>query len=213
MKPTIIKDLGLLYPSEKSNRKRRYVIFECQECFEHFKARKDKNSSFCPKCTRDGLNSTHNKHNTRLYKIFHGMKARCYNKNKDSYNDYGGRGIIICKEWLNDFLLFYNWSIENGYKDTLSIDRKENNGNYEPDNCRWTNQFVQSSNIRKIQKNNTSGYKGVFLNGSKINPFSARIQVKLRRITIGRFPDKIQCAKAYDLYIIQNNLPHTLNFT
>lgn len=88
----------------------------------------------------------HGLSNTRIYKIFIKMKSRCYNSNDTRYNNYGYRGVRICNEWLNDFMSFHNWSINNGYTDKLSIDRIDVNGNYEPNNCRWVDNFVQNNN-------------------------------------------------------------------
>lgn len=89
--------------------------------------------------------------NSRLYEIYYGIKKRCLNKNSKSYKDYGGRGISICNDWLDQdvgFVNFYNWAISNGYKDNLTLDRINTNGNYEPSNCRWVSKKEQSNNKR-----------------------------------------------------------------
>lgn len=95
--------------------------------------------------------------NKRLYNIWIDMKRRCYNKNRKAYKNYGGRGIIICDEWKNNFMSFYNWAIENGYDDKLTIDRIDNNGNYEPNNCRWATLKQQANNT---SHNHVVEYKG-----------------------------------------------------
>ena len=99
------------------------------------------------------INLTHNASNTRLYHIWICMKDRCYNPKNKKYKDYGGRGIIICDEWINDFEAFANWAYDNGYIENVSrgectIDRIDVNGNYCQQNCRWVNQKVQSNNKR-----------------------------------------------------------------
>lgn len=99
-----------------------------------------------------GANITHGKSHTRLYKIFCGMMKRCYNENCEAFKNYGGRGISICDEWLQNFMSFYEWALENGYSDELSIDRIDVNGNYEPSNCRWSDAKTQANNRRQRKK-------------------------------------------------------------
>ena len=84
----------------------------------------------------------------RLRSIYNNMLKRCYYKKSIGYKNWGGRGIIVCNEWLDDFLNFYNWAIVNGYQSNLSIDRINNDGNYEPLNCRWATAKQQRHNQR-----------------------------------------------------------------
>jgi len=81
------------------------------------------------------------------------MKARCYSVNAPYYKNYGGRGITVCDEWKDDFQSFFDWSIANGWQKGLTIDRKNNNGNYTPDNCRWTTREKQAQNTRRTKLN------------------------------------------------------------
>ena len=102
----------------------------------------------------------HGLHGTRLYNIYNGMKARCYNPKSHKYKNYGGRGVTICNDWLgkNGFINFKNWAFANGYQNNLTIDRINVNGNYEPDNCRWADITTQENN----RTNNTIyEFKGI----------------------------------------------------
>lgn len=96
-----------------------------------------------------GFNTKHNKTNTSIYNRWLGMKGRCNNPNNKKYKNYGGRGIKICDDWNNNengFKNFYEWAIRNNYKNNLTLDRIDVNGDYEPKNCRWVDMIVQENN-------------------------------------------------------------------
>jgi hypothetical protein len=90
----------------------------------------------------------HGESQTVLYRMWHGMMSRCYKKGHESWRNYGGRGITVCREW-HDFLIFKEWATEAGYRPGLSIERMENDGNYEPGNCKWETHVRQCRNTRK----------------------------------------------------------------
>lgn len=83
-----------------------------------------------------------------LYQVWNGMIQRCENQNRESYPGYGGRGIAICNEWRRDFWAFQNWAVAHGWRKDLAIDRIDNDGNYEPHNCRFVTGRVNSRNRR-----------------------------------------------------------------
>ena len=151
------------------NTRRTYWFCQC-ECGNFKSVRSDslQNGSIkscgCLKREQDVINLDSHRYDipavgTRLYRIWTGIKSRCDDKNNPRYSDYGGRGIVLCDEWKNDFHSFYEWACSNGYKDDLTIDRINNDGNYCPKNCRWVDNKIQSLNRRsniKITIGNTT---------------------------------------------------------
>ena len=95
------------------------------------------------------MKTNHGFSKTRLYGVWKGMKSRCYNEGHTSYKYYGGKGIKVCEQWEHDFMAFRTWSLNNGYKEGLSIDRIDSNKDYGPDNCRWVTPLVQCNNTSR----------------------------------------------------------------
>jgi len=125
---------------------KRKITVRCK-CGKVFTTRVD----YLNKKQNCGCAKLRGKRYTRLYGIYMGMKSRCYNPKVWNYSNYGGRGIRICDEWTapkTGFQKFYDWSYSNGYRDDLQIDRIDNNGNYEPSNCRWVTRSVNQFNRR-----------------------------------------------------------------
>ena len=124
--------------------------------------------------------------NSRLYHIWWSMKQRCYYPKHINYNIYGGKGVTMCQEWLDDFMTFYNWALANGYSEELTIDRIDSNGNYEPSNCRWATYKEQANNTCKATK---ITYKGIT---HTINEWADIVGIKAanlrHRIIIRRWP-------------------------
>lgn len=170
MKNLIGEKFGRLLVIERSEdyiqfngKKRSYWKCRC-ECGKEKKVSSDNlvsgkiKSCGCLKKEKTVLRSyKHGLVDTKLYKTWCNMKDRCYNKNNTFFYRYGGRGIKLCDEWKNDFKCFYDWSIKNGYSEKLTIDRKDNDKNYCPENCRWVN--------LKEQARNTSRNKIILWNG------------------------------------------------
>lgn len=202
-----IEYLGNTYYSE--NRKRKYGTFKCF-CGAIFDTRLSNvfsgHSKSCG-CLKTKVNKNSQ---TRLYRIHKGIIQRCSNKNNKAFINYGGRGITICDEWKNDFLSFHDWSLENGYKDNLSIDRIDTNGNYEPNNCRWVNNTIQARN-KRILNSNTSGFVGVSQDKRYKNSFRAYLNINKNYIHLGTFCTALEAAQFRDNYILENKTNHTIN--
>lgn len=106
---------------------------------------------------RNKANAKHNGEGERLYGVWHAMKQRCTDPNRKDYENYGGRGIKVCDEWANDYAIFREWSLQNGYDENASygqctLDRIDPNGHYCQDNCRWTDAKLQANNRRRSKK-------------------------------------------------------------
>jgi hypothetical protein len=145
---------------------------------------------------------------TKVYKLWGTIKYRCYNSNYRYYHRYGGRGIIVCDEWKNDALEFITWALANGYEEGLSIDRIDNDGNYEPINCRFVTAQVNNLN-RALPKSNKSGYRGISWNNTD-KCWKACLQYNKVMHNIGNFKNIEDAIVAYNNYIIINGLPTQL---
>ncbi|WDQ44019.1 HNH endonuclease [Staphylococcus phage ESa2] len=119
---------------------------------------------------------THNLSGTRLFTIHRAMKRRCYDSSIKNYKNYGARGITVCDEWLYSLENFANWAYDNGYNDNLTIDRIDNNGNYEPNNCRWVDNKTQANNKRN---NVYIEYKG---NRKTISQWSRELNISYGKL-------------------------------
>ena len=154
----LVTDLGT-----KNKWKRRRGIYECPLCFEENEhTTRDVVAgkiTKCKKCSNKLRALKHGQSNTDLYKVWVEMRNRCQNKNNQKYDYYGGRGISV-DILFSEFEDFKNWSELNGYKKGLTIDRKDNDGNYTPLNCRWVTMKIQSQNKRR-KLTATSKHEGV----------------------------------------------------
>lgn len=110
----------------------------------------------------------------RIYRIFVGMHSRCEHISNTHYENYGGRGISVCKEWSgkDGFFYFYKWSMESGYSNELSIDRIDNEKGYCPENCRWVTMKEQIDNRRTSLKFYYNGTDMSLSDIAKINNVS-----------------------------------------
>ena len=125
----------------------------------------------------------------KLHSVWMGMRRRCTYVRHIQYQDYGGRGISVCDEWnqKNGFRNFYQWAIDNGFSEGLTIDRIDTNGNYDPANCRWVTMTVQERN-RRVRSTNRFGIPGVTLrSGKKGTRYRVTICVDGKILSVGTY--------------------------
>jgi len=201
----LIEDLGMQYATPTTVQPKRYGVFLCPTCTKEFTAVvasvKNKNTKGCSEC-RHLHNVTHGQSSKQGYKRWEGMIARCTDTKHQAYPNYGARGIKVYEEWVKDpkSYLDYITSLPDSFKNDYSIDRIDNDKNYEPGNLRWVNACVQSSN-RRANKKSKSKFKGVTWNKAA-NKWVVRLMVKGKRVLIGYYTDETEAAKAYDNYVL-----------
>lgn len=213
MSPKLLGETFKKYPTEKSKQKYIYGRYQCQYCNEEFEAtiynvRKGATKSCgCQKASNEWV--IHGLHKNKFYSTWAHMMSYCFNPKFHQYEDYGGRGITVCEEWL-DIREFIKWA-EVTYPNTseVNLNRININGNYSPTNCRWATKTEQNINQR-MKKSNTSGYIGVCFDKYH-NKWVAQISFNRKNVKLGRFLTKEEAVEARDNYIIQHNLPHKLS--
>lgn len=153
----VIKDLGMRFPRPESKDKKRYIQVQCILCSKIYEGQYAlfKNRDKVCKCeSKKGKTQIRwsNPIRDRLLHIRAGMIYRCHNDKCRRYVDYGARGIAVCSEWLESPESFYNWALNNGYQEGLTIERIDNDKGYFPKNCTWIPRSQQSKNRRKHGK-------------------------------------------------------------
>ena len=161
-------------------------------------------------CLALDVRTTHGLSKHPLKSVWKDMKRRCYNKKCRSYVDYGGRGISVCEEWRLDFLFFYHWATENGWRKGLLLDRENNDGDYSPSNCRFLNRQESAQNTRLLSKRNVSGYRGV--SPTRGGKFKSYYTYKTKLTHLGTYPTAKEAAQVRDAAVISAKLTLPLNF-
>ena len=209
MTPKLIREVGMKFTTELSKRRSRYGLYECPYCGKHWEVVMgsvkcgDTKSCGCLRGESHGLKGH------KLYGTWRQMVQRCTNSKHKNYKNYGGRGIIVCEEWL-DIKKFIAWAesthpnIE-GY----TLDRIDNDKGYSPENCRWADKTIHSVNQR-ISKRNTSKILGVSWK-SRNKRWVAQIRHMGKKVWLGQFISIEDAIEARNSYILVNKLPNPLS--
>ena len=213
MRPKLLGETFKKYPTEKSKQKSIYGRYQCQYCNEEFEAiiynvRKGYTKSCgCQKASNDWI--IHGLHKNKFYSTWAHMMSYCFNPKFHQYEEYGGRGITVCEEWL-DIRNFIEWAdVTFPNTSDVNLNRINTNGNYSPENCRWATKTEQNINQR-MKRSNTSGYVGVCFDKWH-DRWVSQISFNCKNVRLGRFLTKEEAVEARDNYIIENNLPHKLS--
>lgn len=200
----VLEDYGL-EEYGKQGKTTRYALFQCRKCGKKIKLRtaqvKMNKTGKCRECRISEGNTIHGKYKDRLWLTWQAINRRCSDMNNIYY---GGKGIA--NDFI-DFNQFVEWSNMSGYKKELSIDRIDSNGNYSQSNCRWATKCVQARNTVALQRNNTSGYRGVTF-VKKENKWNSNIKVDGKVRFLGSFESAEKAGEAFINYVVANNLEH-----
>lgn len=191
------KKIGRLEVIEKTDKRNESgsILWKCKcdcgnICYVPTKRLNNENTRSCGCLKRETRTTVHGKYKERIHKEWRGMLHRCKNPSASHYENYGGRGITVCEEWkgTGGFINFYNWSMENGYADNLTLDRKDNDKGYSPDNCRWITHMENCHN-RGARKDSQTGYAGIQIRELKTGAIKYRvgITVNYKRINLGHY--------------------------
>lgn len=160
-------------------------------------------------CLKLEANTTHGLSAHPLKSVWKDMKRRCNNDTCKAFQNYGGRGIIVCDKWKGSFIIFYDWAIKAGWRKGLVLDRKNNDGNYNPDNCRFITHQENCQNTRLLSTSNTSGFRGV---SGKDKQFKAYYTVNRKTKYLGTYRTAVEAAEVRDRAVVEAGLPLPLNF-
>lgn len=193
----LIKDLGMVYKDKHSTRKHHFGIYKCPSCKEEYKTYvNDVNNGKSKQCKKCSC-TIHGLKNDVAYICHKAMMHRCYSTASKAYKNYGARGISVCEEW-HDIHIFKIWFNKN-YIDGYDIDRKENNKNYTPDNCRFVTQSINMKN-RRGKADKQSEYDYVIWD-KRSNKWRARIRVDKKDVHLGYFIDDLDAKFAIDDFL------------